>query len=454
MPRLAQRSFTRTSPVRYLKSRLTGNCHQLGDLQAVLLRSPLRTFNMSGDSKKTAIPAWQRSQPTKPLDTPTAAPTPTEADIETSSEEPESSLKTATTHPTDKADIDSAAQLENMKTFLEDPSVRDAPLDKKRAFFANKGIAQELVDQALQSEASTTMSKPAISTSDFEAFKATQQVAQQSAQQPQAAPPTFSSPPIITYPEFLVEAHKPPPLITVSRLWNTAQIAGGVGALIYGASKYLVAPMSENMNEARHDFAVHSQTKIHEMNERLSKLVSNVPSSGNKKDVGANGDMDDLRSESETSDPTELYHRDMGTQTSPLPSPRTSDAPAATKLDDEDTGKSQTDLQITSLNTLTSHLNDMLSRTQNLESANRERADRTSNLRHYLDTLMYASPGVAAWSSMDDMAKVSAAGTVNAESKKESEDVIEELKREIRGVKGSLLSAKRFPGVAGRVGGA
>jgi len=410
---------------------------------------------MSDDPKEPAIPAWQRSQPAKPLETTTtSAPTPTEDDIETNKGQSGTASKTIPTSATNETGLDAAAQLENIKSFLEDPSVRDAPLDKKRAFFANKGIAQELVDQALPPETPSSTPTPAISTIEFEAFKASHQLTQHPAQQPRAAPPSFSSPPIITYPEFLAEAHKPPPLITVSRLWNTAQIAGGIGALIYGASKYLVAPMSDNMNEARHDFAVHSQSKIDEMNERLSKLVSNVPASGSKKDVGANGDMDDLRSESETSDPTELYHRDMGTQTSPLPSPRSSDAPAATKPVDEDTGTSQTDLQITSLNTLTSHLNDMLSRTQNLESANRERADRTSNLRHYLDTLMYASPGVAAWSSVEDVAKVSAAGTVQGESKKESEDVIEELKRDIRGVKGSLLSAKRFPGVAGRAGGA
>ena len=77
----------------------------------------------------------------------------------------------------------------------------------------------------------------------------------------------------------------------------------------------------------------------------------------------------------------------------------------------------------------------------------KERQEKMSNLRHYLDTLMYASPGISVWSSADDVKGADVDGG--------REDAIEELKREIRGVKGVMLSAKRFPGVGmGRVNGA
>ena len=67
--------------------------------------------------------------------------------------------------------------------------------------------------------------------------------------------------------------------------------------------------------------------------------------------------------------------------------------------------------------------------------------DEVNKLRHYLDTVMYASPGINVWSTSEE-AKDSG-----------KRDDIERLKREIRGVKGVLLSAKMFPGAPGRAGG-
>lgn len=278
----------------------------------------------------------------------------------------------------------------------------------------------------------------AIKTSDFETFKEQQQPVR-----PQVATPVQqkpSGPPIITYPEFLVEAHKPPPLITISRLWNTAQIASGIAAIIYGASKYLVTPMTENLNEARHDFATHSQGKIDEFNERLAKLVSRSPEY--KKDHLIDSDASETASE--TSDPTELYHRDMGTQTSPLPSRRPSNT---TTLSNTTTTKTPTDYQVTGLEIIKSHLDEMLSRNEKTESANKERQHKMDALRHYVDTLMYASPGISVWSTAEETSKADGSGAA-----REREDAVEELKKEIRGVKGSMLSAKRFPGPAMRNG--
>ena len=340
---------------------------------------------------------------------------------------PAESASPVATEVSTAEDASPASQLHNMKTFLQDPAVKNAPMDRKRAFFESKGISPELIDQVLNSEDST------FNVNDFESFKRTQAQAISAPEPPPQVQQRPAGPPIITYPEFLVEAHKPPPLITPGRIINTAYIASGLAALIYGASKYLVTPMSENLSEARHEFAMHSQSKIEDMNERLTKLVSKLPEP--KKEKSTDADMSD--GESETSDPTELYHRDIGTQTSPPPSPR----PATADLTEKK--KDMLAYQSNGLEIMKSHLTEMLQRMESLEQPNKERSDSMNKLRTYLDTLMYASPGISVWSTAEDTEKA---------KETSKEDLVEELKKEIRGVKGVLLSAKRFPGVAGRVG--
>jgi hypothetical protein len=254
-----------------------------------------------------------------------------------------------------------------------------------------------------------------------------------------------TAPPIITYPEFLVDAHKPAPLITPGRIVNTAYIAGTLYALLYGASKFLVTPMSLSLADARHDFAQHSQSKLDEMNERLTKLVTKVPEPKKEKTSTLDSDIDTDVS-SETSDPTELYHRDMGTQTSPLPSRRPSSSFSSLPGFETEKKKDPLTHSTNTLSILKSHLDEMLSRAEGLEQPNKDRQESMNRLRTYVDTLMYASPSsYGMWNATaEDMEK---------EKKQKDEDVIEEVKKEIRGVKGVLLSAKRFPGVAGRVGG-
>ena len=399
---------------------------------------------MANDKLKAAIPAWQRNQqassdenagqvqsiedaatpPQTEETTPTETSLPPQDDPVTSPATGESAAWPSTP----------AAQQEHMKTFLEDPAVKDAPTEKKRAFFESKGIPKDLIDETLDED------EPAFKASEFESFQQQQQLQLK----PESQPPrqNTSAPPIITYPEFLVEAHKPPPLITPGRIVNTAYVAGGLAALIYGASKYLVAPMSISLTESRHEFAVHSQSKIDEMNDRLAKLVSKAPDVKKDMDKTAETEIDD-EAESETSDPTELYHRDMGTQTSPLPSRRAS-LSSTSNPDKNDKKKDMAEYQSTGLQIMKSHLDEMLARSEKLADTHKDRQDSVNKLRHYLDTVMYASAGIAAWGMGEDAGKEG--------GKEGKDDALEELKKEIRGVKGVLLSAKRFPGVAGRVG--
>ncbi|KAK3683188.1 hypothetical protein LTR37_020473 [Vermiconidia calcicola] len=405
---------------------------------------------MAGDEPKSAIPSWQRAvkQQSIPETTTGAKQDPAASNIEPALPgeveipTPAEPAAVAAAEELSSTDATSSSQLANMKTLLEDPAVKEAPREKVRAFFESKGIPQEQIDQALSE--STDVAFKVKEFEDF--FQQTQPQLQAQRSQTQTVAPRrqqspSSGPPIITYPEFLVDAHKPPPLITPTRILNTAYIASGLAALIYGASKYLVTPMSDSLAEARHDFAMHSQSKIDEMNEKLSGLVSKVPDTKKDRSIAGDSEMEEDTAESITSDPTELYHRDMGTQTSPPPSRSTSIAGLPDTANNKKEAASSHEDSVLSI--LNSHLNDFLANSEKLETPNKDRQDAMNKLRHYLDTIMYASPHISAWSNGE--------GGKDG-GKGDGKDAVEELKMEIRGVKGVLLSAKRFPGVAGRVG--
>lgn len=418
---------------------------------------------MADEKPKPAIPAWQqRAQPDTPAvrtdegvktddgvkkectGTPPTIDTP--ESIETglpAASEPAAALAAEEATATDAA---SSTQLENMRTFLEDPAVKAASPEKKRAFFESKGIASELINQALNCD--TTFNA-----GDFESFEQTEAQAVQAVQpvqsvQPAQTPqaPAQQAPPIITYPEFLVEAHKPAPLVTPGRVLNTAYFAASVYALLYGASKYLITPMAMSLSDARHDFSQHSQSKLDEMNERLEKLVTKLPEAKKEKAALTDAETESDNS-SDISDPTELYHRDMGTQTSPEPSRRPSSSEFSIPgLESSEKKKDSLTRATDTMGILQSHLNEMLSRSEGLEQLNKDRQESMNRLRTYLDNLMFASPnGYGMWSTPDDDGQ--------KKDGKAEEDVIEDVKKEIRGVKGVLLSAKRFPGVGGRAGG-
>ncbi|KAK5114074.1 hypothetical protein LTR85_010380 [Meristemomyces frigidus] len=405
---------------------------------------------MADGSAKRLIPAWQQRPRQNPPassadnDQPTKQAADTEESIAAKQEESGSDTSIDAVGEEESAPPpEGTSQLDMVEAFLADPDVKKAPLEKKRAFLQSKEISVETIDQVLKPESN------AFETSDFEAFKQQQQ--QQTA--PKASPPPSqrpTGPPIITYPEFLMEAHKAPPLITPARILGATYIAGGLATLAYGASKYIVNPMIEGMTEARHDFASHSQSKLDEFNNRLSRIVSKVPEA--KKDpLLLAPEIEVSEVDSVTSDPTELYHRDMGTQTSPGPSRRSSEGAVNTADTPAPVKKDAVAYQTIGLTILKDHLSELLLGVDKQEATNKERQESVNKLRHYLDTVIYGSPAVSAWSTSEE----AMTGKVTP-GKKEEVDGVEELKREIRGVKGVLLSARRFPaagGVGGRVGG-
>lgn len=337
--------------------------------------------------------------------------------------------------------------IESAKKFLKEDEVKDATTDKKIAFLESKGLMNDEVEQLLgvsrNVEASNPASKVCFVTSSLSSISnfvkpvtktviPTQQSIIQkssaassgppSSPQPHAAPqPQRDTPPIITYPEFLTTPQAPPPLITPTRVLNTLYAFSGLGAFIYGASTYLVKPMSENLASARRELAETAQEKLNTLKEKLKPMVSELP-----QPVLAHGEAQ-AREEDEDDDPTEMFHRDIGVQTSPSldETPIPEEKPLVVN---SQTSKSQ----LISMN-----LNEVELALSQESHAEGTVQTEINSLKTYLDTLMYTPPSFTY------------GGGMQYGKKPDEDDEIGRIKKEIRAVKGVLLSAKNFPVGAG-----
>ncbi|PVH83879.1 hypothetical protein DL98DRAFT_652306 [Cadophora sp. DSE1049] len=316
------------------------------------------------------------------------------------------------------------------RKFLEEDEVRDASTDKKIAFLESKGLGNEEIQELLGIIRNTEASN----TSETSAPAPTPTPTPTSPPPPQPAysPPQYqtpSQPPIITYPEFLTTPPHPTPLITKPRLLTTLYAFSGLTALLYGTHNYLITPMLASLTEARLSFASTSKANLDKLTAQLEGLVSEVPANMRNKGIGEKDD----ESESDE-DPTELFHRDIGIQTSPFvsrPSSPVDTSPLSTHT--------------SRLQTLKSSLEGLIkdSSSEGIETAELEGT--MGILREYLDGLAFVQPsysyGVGGYG-----------GGGGGRSGKDEDDEIGKVKKEIRGVKGVLLSARSFPGVV-RVGG-
>lgn len=198
-------------------------------------------------------------------------------------------------------------------------------------------------------------------------------------------------------------------------------------ATIYGLSKYIMAPMVENLAEARHDFAAHTQEQLVELNKKLGESVSVDPASKIKKTTSEIGD--DV-SEAD-SDPTELYHRDYGTQTTPSLSRR----PSLTDIDAHPTVTAHEKR----LKIITSHLNEIAANRTSSRVSHDSLQNKVSDLTTYLNDMSYQNQY---YNNMGGLYGNSYGLPSGKDGKK---DQIEILKQDIRAVKGVFLSARNFP---------
>ncbi|KAL9623806.1 MAG: hypothetical protein Q9204_007924 [Flavoplaca sp. TL-2023a] len=388
------------------------------------------------ESNKRSIPDWQHEEAAS-----------------SSTEDPQRGSETADAAeppPPPRASI-----IEQASRFLNEDDIKDAPRERKIAFLRSKGLTEEEVYRLLEIPLDGTkaeMQERAATPEQAVRFPliyvwlnqlinmqlsnsplpVKQDLGAASFQSSSTTSSPSNTPPIITYPEFLLHSEKPPPLITASRLINTFYLFSGTAAAIYGTSKYLVQPMLDSLTSARHDFFSTTQNNLHDMLDRLENNVSTIPCGPSKDKME---DEEDASSDDSMEDATPFFNRTIGTQTSPPPSttPESSDpslAPATTLAS----------LQQRTLESLHTRLSALVSSDE--ESSDNDKArDQIYLLRNYLDRLQYPmlqAPGLA-------------------ESK---EDAVNRFKTEIRSMKGALLNAKNFPSSntqgrdsRGRVGG-
>ncbi|KAI0555674.1 peroxisomal membrane anchor protein conserved region-domain-containing protein [Xylaria curta] len=375
------------------------------------------------DSKKSSIPAWQQ--------------TGANADA------------TATSEPEN-------ITLDHARRFLDDESVKAAAPEEKRAFLKSKGLddAQitQLLDESLQDNESVAVpsaAEPATlddadhktdahpDNSEASSISAdTPPTAAEStpdSSSPAAFPATDSPAPIITYPEFLTKPQRPPPLITPSRLANILAVSGGVWALLYGISGLVVRPMVDNLNEARSEYYEHVNERLSQLVEKLEGAVSEVPYKNGKPLKSQLQDRATDDNESITSDPTELFHRDVGTQTSPPPSI------IGTAPDASNSSEKTVDIQANRLSAISASLRELtLIHTQKAES-NADLRSAIGEIRDQVDKLAY--PPVQDFSTF---------GGLGYGQSTEPDDEFKKTKDAIRSVKGVFLSSRSFPAVATR----
>ncbi|OAL72387.1 hypothetical protein A7D00_3386 [Trichophyton violaceum] len=352
--------------------------------------------------------------------------------------------------------------LEQARRFLQDESISEASTDKKIAFLESKGLSNDEIHTLLgisrntQATASTSNDTGNNSSTEESESQSKKETTGEASSQPTQSPaatspaptPTASSnkdvPPIITYPEFLLRQSKPP-LITFQNFLYTLYATTGVAASICGASEYLAKPMLESLNCARHEFSETVQGNLKALNEKLEGSVSKVPASSTARPMGISIDNEsEDDNESVTSDPTELFHRDIATQTTDLELSTPSQTAVGTETQ---TVSSQSVIEEhhSRLQSLSSSLASVVTAEKYSDSTQGYAKDRLSELQTYLDSLTYSAPlylTSSLYGSYDDSADAKKAA--NGE-----DEAIAAFKAEIRSVKGTLLSARNFPSGSG-----
>ncbi|KIX04035.1 uncharacterized protein Z518_07588 [Rhinocladiella mackenziei CBS 650.93] len=356
-------------------------------------------------------------------------------------------------NPTPPSSSSELPLLEQARKFLDDESIRDAPMEHKLAFLQKKGVRPDDIEQLLGSERTSSAS---LSTSNdslelknihdssekpSEREQEMKATSTSSSELPQAATvaPKREIPPIITYPEFLLKPQKPPPLVTVERLAHAASAFAGISALTYAARQYIVQPMLESLTEARHELAEGTKADLETLNTKLESTVSRIPYIASsiilqrKKDQG-----DEL--ESVDSDPTELFHRDIATQTSPQHSRSMSLSSQDLPAPDPTTSQSSR------LRSLHGTLSSLLTSTTTHFSQDQLK-EQMSEFQGVLTKLeaSYDPFQVDYGSTFSSYSNGALSGDDKNKTKKAPDSEMTKFKNEIRSLKGAFLSSRNFP---------
>ncbi|KAL2008709.1 hypothetical protein VTN00DRAFT_6903 [Thermoascus crustaceus] len=412
------------------------------------------------DDKSSSIPEWQQQASS-------ATPDESSASAQSSEEAP------------DTASRDTL--LEQATRFLQDESIRDAPTDRKIAFLESKGLKgdeiQKLLgvsrnaeatsqegdqreDEAMSSTSSDASSEALVETPSSSSTSSSENIPTPTSSSASSTTTTKTArdvPPVITYPEFLLQPANPPPLFSFRSILYTLYGAAGLGASVYGMSEYLVKPMLSSLTNARHELAQTAQQNLRKLNDKLEQNVSVIPPYPSRAAAAKANASDTDDSDSVTSDPTELFHRDIATQTTPDLARGVSTPSYFTNADAEKDSTKTALGHAKRLDILRSHLREFLEAESQAGVADDLVKDRLGELQTYLDSLTYSGSSYLSSSiyniySATGAADLGGSSVVGAMTgmRKGEEDAINSFKAEIRGVKGALLSARNFP--AGRGG--
>ena len=299
------------------------------------------------------------------------------------------------------------ALTEKATVFLKDASVRNAPLRKRIDFLLSKGLSEaEAEDLIAESQSSD-------------------QPEDENEDEVRSTPPPASTspqpPPIITYPEFLVHSRKPPPVVTAQNLLTAAYLVSGAAATVFCTGKYLVEPMRESLDFARHALLEVANGHVRTLNDKLEQNVSRVPP-----------EASELSQETSSDEATRYFSRTKGTQTSPRLSRSNSPLPSQQKPLDQ--GELTPDSSPIKLERVRHALADLQ------EGADQDRALQTSleDLHSYLNKLPHSSNPTSASHASSGL-KQSTDG-----------DLVSKLRGDVKGLKGILLNARNFPAASAR----
>ncbi|EGY17202.1 hypothetical protein VD0002_g2966 [Verticillium dahliae] len=370
----------------------------------------------SDEYKSSGIPSWQKRD---------------------QSEQPSSESSSAAQGPSSNS-----SPIEVARRFLQDDEIKDASRERKLEFLKTKGLDEADIEKLLgPADTPTTIATPAQDEQPTQSAETPAPPAPPAPPTPQAsaAPqssiaPDFhdESPPVITYPEFLTKPTRPPPLVTGTALLNTLYACAGLTTLLYGTSQYVVAPMVASLTAARVDLHATTSDKLAALVRKLEATVSELPAKAPPKPDAAYAD--DTGSEAE--DPTELFHRDVGVQTS-LPS--TPGGPLAATPAAATPAAAAPEAHARRLADLTASL-------RGLKDAYVTQSEDLVDVKTAMD-LLKDDLGQLTFPSAQQQSDFVGGFSLYGSSagRKEPEDEIKKAKDNIRRVKGVMLSTRNFP---------
>lgn len=348
-------------------------------------------------------------------------------------------------------DPGATATLDQARKFLQDESVRESSREKKVEFLKSKGLGEAdintLLDEAdsgAATAASTTTNATTTGTQRAIQAEPRTEPAHDTARALSNPDIKTDQPPIITYPEFLTKPAKPPPLITASGLLNSLGIVAGLSTFVYGATKYLVSPMVDSLTEARVDFHENANKNLAQLVEKLEHAVSEIPESyhtvgkraGTRIPAAQYTDAAEDDDASSYDDPTELFHRDVGVQTSPPPTPGGLSFPntaAGTAASSKHSSAVTAQQHADKLGRLITSIRDLSTDLASQADGFGEAKSVLEDFGRDLHTLTYPPESFGVGS-----------GYLYGAARSEPEDEIKKVKNNIRSVKGVLLSTRSF----------